>query len=63
MARRLATLTPVSYITVRGGKHAMLRRGGTFERLATQFVTATLLDEPAQGPIERALAGEAWLEV
>jgi pimeloyl-ACP methyl ester carboxylesterase len=63
LARRLAEITSVSYISVRGGKHAMLRRGGTFERLATQFVTATLLGEPAQGPIERALAGEPWLEV
>lgn len=63
LARRLATLTPVSYISVLGGKHAMLRRGGTFERLATEYVTATLLDEPAQGPIQRALAGEPWLEV
>jgi hypothetical protein len=41
----------------------MLRRGGVFERLATQFAIATLLGQPAQGPIERALAGESWLEI
>jgi pimeloyl-ACP methyl ester carboxylesterase len=63
LARRLAEITPVSYVTVRGGKHAMLGRGAVFERLATQFAIATLLGDPAEGPIERALAGEPWLEV
>ena len=43
LARRLATTTRVDYVTVPGGRHAMLRHGRTFESRAADFVTATLL--------------------
>ncbi len=42
--RRLATGTDVDYVTVEGGKHAMLRHGRVFETRATDFVVSTLLD-------------------
>jgi alpha-beta hydrolase superfamily lysophospholipase len=49
LARRLASTTPVSYVTVPGGRHAMLRHARAYERHATAFVTATLL-----GPTPRS---------
>ena len=63
ISRALARSTDVSYITVVGGKHAMLRRHGEYDGLAAQFMVATLLGQPASGVIERVLAGERWLEV
>ncbi|MCW3038810.1 MAG: alpha/beta hydrolase [Solirubrobacterales bacterium] len=63
LARRLATRADVGYVSVAGGKHAMLRHHAQFEGLAADFVTATLLgDEPA-GPVARLEAGEHWIEV
>jgi pimeloyl-ACP methyl ester carboxylesterase len=55
LARALAARADVRYVAVRGGKHAMLRRGGEFERLAAGFVTAALLGGPS--------ALEPWSEV
>ena len=63
VARRLSTLTPTSFISVRNGKHAMLKRHHVFDGLAADFTVATLLDLPTHGPIERVLAGEVRLEV
>lgn len=37
----------VEYVEVAGGHHGMLRRGRTFERLATDFVVRTLVAQPA----------------
>jgi hypothetical protein len=34
----------VDYVSVEGGRHAMLRHGGRFARQAAGFATATLLD-------------------
>lgn len=42
VADRLARTTEVEWRTVPGGKHAMLRRGATFERAAADFVGAVL---------------------
>lgn len=63
LARRMAAQAPVAYITVRGGKHAMLGPRGVFDRLAAEWATATLLGREPSGPVARALAGEAFLEV
>lgn len=44
LARALRSHADVDYVSVEGGKHAMLRHGGAFARLATGFATATLLE-------------------
>jgi predicted esterase len=41
----------VTYVSVAGGKHAMLRHGATFDGLAADFAAATLLDAPAPAPL------------
>ena len=41
----LAETADVTFLAVEGGKHAMLRHGATFERLATEFVLSSLLGE------------------
>ena len=61
VARRLAGSTEVGFVTVPGGKHAMLRRGRVFEQAATDFVTATLLGGAAGHPVDRVLAGDSWV--
>jgi pimeloyl-ACP methyl ester carboxylesterase len=44
VADRLArTADSVDYETIEGGKHAMLKHGGAFERAAADFTRATLL--------------------
>ncbi|RYB93219.1 alpha/beta hydrolase [Nocardioides oleivorans] len=63
LARRLSESGRVGYIAVPGGKHAMLRHGRTFERLAAEFVTATLLDVPARSrAVREVLDGASWAE-
>jgi alpha-beta hydrolase superfamily lysophospholipase len=63
LARRLSGRAQVSYVTVEGGKHAMLARHNAFEGLATEFVTTTLLDD-AQAPDPRRLVpGRSWITV
>jgi pimeloyl-ACP methyl ester carboxylesterase len=77
VARGLTGADSVAYVSVRRGKHAMLRRADVFETLAAAWVRRTLLgrdpapaldeDEPregrADGIVNRALAGERWLEI
>ena len=63
VARAIARTTSVGYITVAGGKHAMLKHHRTFDGLAAQFAVATLLDVAPTGAVARVLAGERWLEV
>jgi alpha-beta hydrolase superfamily lysophospholipase len=63
LARALQGRARVAYISVRGGKHAMLRHHRRFDGLAADFAAATLLGTDPEGPIERVLAGERWLEV
>ncbi len=48
-ARRVGRTADVTYVRVEGGKHAMLRRHGTFDRLAAEFATSTLLDDVEPG--------------
>ena len=64
VARRLARSTDVGFVSVPGGRHAMLRHGAVYERAASEFALATLLDEPPSqpaGPVSRVLAGERWV--
>lgn len=61
VARRVAGSTEVGFVTVPGGKHAMLRRGRVFEQAASDFVTATLLGGTAGPPVDRVLAGDSWV--
>jgi pimeloyl-ACP methyl ester carboxylesterase len=63
LARRLSGHVGVSYISVEGGKHAMLRRHRVFDRLAAEFAVATLLHQPTSDTIARVLNGESWIEV
>ena len=63
LARRLSGHARVSYISVEGGKHAMLGRHRVFDRLAAEFAVATLLDQPTSDTITRVIAGESWIEV
>lgn len=45
VARAIGATTDVTLRWVEGGKHAMLRHGATFERLATDFTMAALLGD------------------
>ena len=63
VARRLSSKADVGYVRVAGGKHAMLRHGGTFDRIAADFVTATLLGDDPRPPVSQVLAGERLVEV
>ena len=71
LARNLARTARVGYVTVEGGRHAMLRRHEVFDGLAAGFVTATLLGRPARSAaagglgetLEKVLDGAQWLDV
>lgn len=63
VAATMATSAEVGYVTINGGKHAMLRHGSEFERLATDFATATLLGTTADGTVGRVLAGERAIRI
>jgi pimeloyl-ACP methyl ester carboxylesterase len=64
VARDLArTAEQVGYVTVEGGKHAMLRRHSVFDGLAADFTAATLLGRRAEGVVAKVLAGEEWVHV
>lgn len=43
VARRLSRISTVSYVQVKGGKHAMLRRHRMFDSLASDFTVESLL--------------------
>ncbi len=57
LARALSGTAQVGYALVNGGTHAMLRRRGTFERLAADYLAGSLLDTPTVGAAGRILAG------
>ena len=64
VARDLArTAEQVGYVTVEGGKHAMLRRHTVFDGLAADFTATTLLGRRAEGVIARIMDGEEWVHV
>jgi pimeloyl-ACP methyl ester carboxylesterase len=59
-ADRLARTARVGVIQVDSGGHTMLRRHGTFDGVAAEFIAATLLDEPPadpRGPLAQILDG------
>ena len=62
-AARLARRTEVGFLTVNGGKHAMLRHGRTFDSAAADFAAGVLLGDQVGGAVGRILAGEASVEV
>lgn len=64
VARDLARTARVGYITVEGGKHAMLRHHALFDGFAAQYAAATLLGDahlPADGAVADVLRGEHWV--
>ncbi|MBB2986050.1 alpha/beta fold hydrolase [Terracoccus luteus] len=74
VARDLARTADVAYVTVTGGKHAMLGRHSVFDGLAAEWASATLpgrppditdgpTDDEGPGIVARALAGERWITV
>lgn len=63
LAAVLSTRADVGYVSVEGGKHAMLRRHALFDGLAAQFAVTTLLGAPATGSLARLEAGERWITV
>lgn len=63
-ARSLAPrASSLGYLSVRGGRHAMLRHGRAFETAAADFVTATLLGRDVAAPVSHLLDGTHELEV
>jgi dienelactone hydrolase len=63
VASALSRTTDVAFLTVEGGKHAMLSRGSVFEKAAADWALATLLGEDVDEPVARLLAGERALSV
>lgn len=61
VARTLARSADVGFVTVPGGKHAMLSHQREFAAAAVDWVTATLLGVAAGGPVGRVLAGDRWV--
>ena len=51
------------FVSVTGGRHAMLRHHRLFDGLAADFVTATLLGEPPRGVVAQVLDGRFLVEV
>jgi alpha-beta hydrolase superfamily lysophospholipase len=49
VARRLSATADVSFVTVDGGRHAMLRQRRAFERPAADFAVDTLLGDARRG--------------
>jgi pimeloyl-ACP methyl ester carboxylesterase len=63
LADRLSHWADVAYITINGGKHAMLGRHGVFDRLAAQFAVWTLLGVPAGETMSRIETGERRIQI
>ncbi|NYJ76176.1 MULTISPECIES: alpha/beta hydrolase [Allobranchiibius] len=63
VAATMAGTAEVGYVTITGGKHAMLRHGSEFERLAADFTLATLLGTSPSGTVGRVLAGETAIRI
>ena len=51
------------FVSVEGGKHAMLRHHALFDGLAARFAAATLLGDEARGPVAEVLGGRFLVEV
>ena len=62
VARNLQRTARVGFISVEGGRHAMLRHHRSFDGYAATFAAATLLDRPATGPVGEVLDGRFFVE-
>ncbi len=64
VAADLRNTAPTTYVSVRGAKHAMLRRHDVFSGLAADFTAAVLLGrEPSTSAIAQAMDGCARIDV
>ena len=63
VAATMAKSAEVGHVTINDGKHAMLRHGSEFERLAADFTMATLLGASTGGTVGRVLAGETAIRI
>ena len=63
LARALSARAEVGYVSVEGGKHAMLRHHAVFDGLAVDFALATLLGVRPGGALGRIEAGERLVTV
>ncbi|GAC1439725.1 MAG: alpha/beta hydrolase [Solirubrobacteraceae bacterium] len=63
LAERLSSRAQVAYISVEGGKHAMLRRHQQFDGLAADFATATLLGQSSTEPRAPREAGAPLIRI
>lgn len=61
-ARNLQRTAEVGFISVEGGRHAMLRHHHSFDGYAAQFAAATLLGDAATGPVAEVLEGRFFVE-
>lgn len=59
----LSRRTEVGYVSVEGGKHAMLRHRATFGRLAAEHAATTLLGTEPMGALARIASGERTVTV
>jgi dienelactone hydrolase len=62
VARHLGA-AEVTYVRVRGGKHAMLARHAMFDTLAADFTASTLLDSDPDGSVAWTRSSENDIEV
>lgn len=62
VARNLQRTAQVGFISVEGGRHAMLRHHRSFDGYAAQFAAATLLGDAATGPVAEVLDGRFFVE-
>ena len=62
VARRLARRTPVAYVSVRRGTHAMLGRRSAFDGLAGNCAVWMLLEVTTGEVVARIAQGATWLE-
>lgn len=59
----LARTAMVGFVSIEGGRHAMLRHHGQFDAYAADFARATLLDEPARlDPVAQVIHGARWVD-
>lgn len=63
LAQRLSRDTTVSYVTVSGGTHAMLRHMDAFDGLAARCVMWMLLGTVEGQTVQKIAAGQQWLEL
>lgn len=63
VARTMGRTADVGYVTVVGGKHAMLRHHRRFDGLAAEFAASTLLGAPSGEVLTRIASGEPLVEV